>query len=296
MLCRAITGDAIQIRRLFTNTEDVIFKFQRCIAINGISNVANRADLLDRSLMFELERVPEADRKELHEVRSSFEIDRPLILGCIFEVLSKAMQIKPTVKIDKLPRMADFTCWGYAIAEAMGGLGKQFLSEYSSNREIQNDEAINSDVVSVLIVELMREREFWHGRVSELLVDIKNLAEKQGISKNNSSIPPQPNALSRRIKSIKSNLESIGISYEIDQKHADGTYISIHKELPPFPPYKDIPTIHFRNCGVNPNGDKNEDTIENTDLSPLEKEPFSNENGDGGDSEDDSCVDIEVEF
>ena len=47
-LCRAITGGGIQQRKLFTNAEDYIFTFQRCIAVNGINNVANRPDLLDR--------------------------------------------------------------------------------------------------------------------------------------------------------------------------------------------------------------------------------------------------------
>ena len=30
------------------------------------------------------------------------------------------MQIKPTVKLNDLPRMADFAVWGEAIARAMG--------------------------------------------------------------------------------------------------------------------------------------------------------------------------------
>lgn len=41
--------------------------------------------------------------------------------------MSKAMKIYPDVKLDKMPRMADFAHWGYAIGEALGNLGQVFL-------------------------------------------------------------------------------------------------------------------------------------------------------------------------
>ena len=34
------------------------------------------------------------------------------------DTLVKAMEIFPIVHLEKLPRMADFTRWGYAIAES----------------------------------------------------------------------------------------------------------------------------------------------------------------------------------
>ena len=95
-----------------TNSEDVIFTFQRCIAINGIQNVAKRADLLDRSILVELLRIKDEKRKELSEIMATFDADRAEILGGIFDTLSKAMAIYPTVKLCNLPRMADFARWG----------------------------------------------------------------------------------------------------------------------------------------------------------------------------------------
>ena len=81
MLCRAVTGGGVQQRKLCTNAEDYVFTFKRCISINGISNVARRADLLDRSVLFELNRISEKDRKEIREIYSDFEHDRGDILG-----------------------------------------------------------------------------------------------------------------------------------------------------------------------------------------------------------------------
>ena len=238
-LCRAITGGAVQHRKLFTDAEDYIFTFKRCLTINGINNVANRSDLLDRSIMFELVRVSEANRKELYEVYTAFEQDRPYLLGSIFDVLSKAIAIYPTVKLEKLPRMADFCRWGYAIGEALGGLGDEFLNEYEENYALQNHEAINADAVSYLIVELMRGQLTWNGRVSELLKKLKELAEENGMKSNSKALPNAPNALSRRIKAIKSNLEKEGIIFSFEENHSSGTYITLKSEkLSKLPPYQ----------------------------------------------------------
>lgn len=258
ILCRAITGGAVQYRKFYTNADDYIFKFKRCLTINGISNVANRSDLLDRSIMLELERVPEEMRREQQEVYASFEQDRPYVLGAIFDVLSKAMEIYPTVSLKSLPRMADFCRWGYAIAEAINGGGEEFLKEYRDNQSIQNDEAVNADVVAYLIVELMRNKAEWSGRVSELLKAICDEAPKHGISERHNGIPQYPNKLSQRIKGVKSNLEGLGITYEFDNKKSDGTYITLNNmNSSPLPPYVfDTAKINGKSNGDNgANGD-----------------------------------------
>ena len=42
------------------------------------------------------------------------------MIGGAFTLLSKAMAIYPHVELNELFRMADFTRWGYAVAEAAG--------------------------------------------------------------------------------------------------------------------------------------------------------------------------------
>lgn len=236
-LCRAITGGGIQLRKLFTDSEDVIYTFQRCISLNGINNVVNRADLLDRSILLELRRISEDKRREIREVQSNFLVDLPSILGGIFDTLSRAMAIYPTVKLDKLPRMADFARWGYAIGEALGGKGQEFLSEYTANIESQNVEVLNSDVVATLMVAFMQDRAEWHGRVSDLFIELSAIAPAYGISPLSRDFPSQPNVLSRRLNSIRSNLEIAGISFESRPK-TTGTFISVvNNNISPLPPY-----------------------------------------------------------
>lgn len=236
-LCRAITGGGIQQRKLHTDADDYIFTFKRCISLNGINNVANRPDLLDRAILIELSRISEENRKELSEIEKDFEENLPFILGCIFDILSKAMKIYPTVKLDRLPRMADFARWGYAIGEALGNLGQVFLDEYRENYNRQNIEIINNNVVAILMVSFMKSRDNWTGRVSDLQNEFIALAPSLGINTKSVEFPAQPNVLSRRLNEIQSNLEGIGIKFETDPK-SDGTHIIVTNEkISQLPPY-----------------------------------------------------------
>ena len=235
-LCRAITGSGIQQRKLFTNADDTIFMFKRCLAINGINNVATRSDLLDRSLLVELERISETDRRELADIQAAFERDRPSMLGGILDTLVQAMKIFPSVRLASLPRMADFARWGYAIGEALGGFGQTFLYEYAANRESQNTEAINADSVATLVVEFMRGRDEWDGSVSDFYGSLTAIAADHNISTKNKAFPADPARLSRRLNSIKSNLEAVGICFT-GYRRSGNNCVSLRSEnLPPLAP------------------------------------------------------------
>ena len=54
MLCRAVTGGGIAVRKLYSDDEDTILQFKRCILLNGINVAAQRGDLLDRSTLIGL--------------------------------------------------------------------------------------------------------------------------------------------------------------------------------------------------------------------------------------------------
>ena len=58
MLCRAVTGDGSSKRRLYSDDDDVIYSYRRVIMLNGINVVAQRPDLLDRTILYRLERIP----------------------------------------------------------------------------------------------------------------------------------------------------------------------------------------------------------------------------------------------
>ena len=55
---------------------------------------------------------------------------RPRLFAYILDTLVKAFQIKLTIELRNIPRMADFTVWGEAIARAMGYQPTEFVNAY----------------------------------------------------------------------------------------------------------------------------------------------------------------------
>ncbi|MDT3700896.1 MAG: hypothetical protein RO469_15915 [Thermincola sp.] len=184
MICVASTGGWYSKRALYTDDEEANLYLKCCVAMNGINVVATRPDLLDRSIILELARIDESERKEERAIWSDFEAARPKILGGILSTLSRAMAIYQTVELDSLSRMADFSRWGYAISEALGFSGKKFLDAYRNNQLRANEEAISSHPVAAAVIALVKTRTEWNGTVAELLDVLDEVAEKERINTN----------------------------------------------------------------------------------------------------------------
>lgn len=217
LLCMAVTGGGYSKRKLYTDSEEKLMYFKKGIVLNGINVVTTRPDLLDRSILMELERIPTEERLEESQLNNQLKEDIPKILGAIFTTLSKAMNIYDDIQLEKLGRLADFTRWGYAIAEASGMEGDKFLNAYLNNQMDANYEAILSNPVGLAINKLTNKLEKWEGTPTELLSKLNEVAEEENIDTSNRLWPKAPNILSRRLNEIKSNLQDIGIKVTISK-------------------------------------------------------------------------------
>lgn len=183
--------------------------------------------------------------------------------------------------------MADFCHWGFAIGEALGGYGDKFLNEYKANQALQNVEAINADAVAYLVVEFMRDKEQWRGRVSSLFSEIQTQAESHGIGVRNKGLPQAPNSLSRRLKAIRSNLERIGISFELSSGYSDGTYVSlVNHNFAPLSPYFVNPGEILGKSNGDTNGDGEGRILPPEAALPEHQADMTDYGGDGDNSED----------
>lgn len=135
------------------------------------------------------------------------------MLGAIFNTISKALTIYPNVKLSKLGRMADFTRWGYAIAEACGIGGEIFLKAYLDNQHKANDEAVSSNPIATAIVRLMEINQSFEGSASKLLEVLNSIAEDEKIDTQSRLWAREPNVLSRKLNELKSNLLMEGITF-----------------------------------------------------------------------------------
>ena len=211
-LCRAVTGGGLSKRKLYTDSDNIIFNYKRAIIINGVNLVANKPDLLDRSLLFELERIDEKNRKSEEDFWQEFNSDKPKIIGAIFGVLSNALSILPSVKLSKTPRMADFAKWGCAIAESLGYTQEEFIDAYEENCGLQNRRAIEENPVASAILIFAENCKHWNGTSQELLKELITVADKEELDVKLFS--KSPSSLSRQINEIKSNLLTEDVKIE----------------------------------------------------------------------------------
>ena len=227
MLCMAATGGAFIKRTLYSDSDETILRYKRCVGLNGINIVATRADLLDRAILLELERILKSERKTERAIWKAFMTDLPQFLGAIFNTISGAIPIYDSVELDEVGRMADFTYWGYAIAEVLEIGGDQFTQAYLKNQMTANDEALSSHPVAAAVMIFMKHTKSWSGSVTSLLKELVKVAEREHLNTRMKTWPGNANVLSKRLKEVKSNLEEIGISYDV--RHA-GTHRKITLE------------------------------------------------------------------
>jgi len=216
-LSRACTGDGFSKRELYTDTDEVILAFRRIIGLNGINLVVDKPDLLDRSILLGLERIPDDRRMEEAEVWERFNHAKPLLLGAMFDALAKALRVVPDVKLPLLPRMADFTRWGVAVAQALGFTAEEFLSAYRLAIAAQHQEAISASLVAQAVLTFM-DQERWEGTPSELLAALNAAAEHLHIDTRSKNWPKDPNWVWRRLREVQTNLEAVGLRIERSEK------------------------------------------------------------------------------
>ena len=226
IFCRTITGASYCKRKLYSDEEDIITKNRNCLIISGINYPATAPDLLDRCILIKLKRFSNSGQNKKDAVlEKKFQAALPAILGGMFNVASKAMRIKNNVNLSVLPRMADFAEWGYAIAEAAGFGGQNFLTTYRENTELRNQEIISANPIANAIMDFMKSETEWEGTSSELLDGLKALTS-EGDQKSK-AWPKSSNVLTRRLNELKTNLAEAGIKFEINRTN-EGRSITLN--------------------------------------------------------------------
>ena len=175
--CQAVTGGNVSKRALYTNEGDFVLPFKGCLIMNGINLVAQKPDLLDRSVPLELQRIDESSRKDETVLMDEFVKIKPRILATIFDVLSKTLTVYPTMKSEWAPRIAGFYNWGNAIALAMGGeeMQKGFIEAFHQNRKQMHRGAIAANSFAEAVLSFMHKtnKGRWEGTVSDLLDELQ---------------------------------------------------------------------------------------------------------------------------
>ena len=136
-LCRIATGAGFAKRQLYTDAEETLIQVCRPQMVNGIPDLAQSGDLIDRALMLDLPARAAAEHDFEATLWRDFEAALPELLGVILDAVSCALRRLDGTEIDpaKRPRMLDFARWVEAAAPALGWEQGAFLDAYLKNRE-----------------------------------------------------------------------------------------------------------------------------------------------------------------
>ena len=228
VMCCAATGGGLIKKELYTDAGEILYRFVRPVIINGINEVAVNSDLLDRCILVEQERISDNERITEKEFWERFRVQRPKILGGIFNTLSQAMRVYPSIRLDSLPRMADFAIWGSAIAQAMGYNQKVFLDAYAQNMRLTNRAAIDSHPLALTLIRMIHDRPVGFGATAaKLLQTIERVAESEGIRTDDKQFPKTAAVLVRRLREVKSNLRAEGFDYAVERDAKNNSVVRI---------------------------------------------------------------------
>ena len=227
LLCQVVTGGSVTKRENYTDEDLVRVNFQGCVAINGINQVVTRPDLLDRSVVFMLERISSENRRSKQEIEHEFSEALPKIMGGIFSTVSKAMKIYETFTLNNLPRMADYFKWGCCIAVALGYTEEDFVKAYNNNIQINQETAIENNLLAKSICILIEHETEWSGLVSDLHKKLKDILWAENY-RTDVTFPSAPNKLLAKINEVRSDLEGVGICIE-EKRNNSGKKVIITK-------------------------------------------------------------------
>lgn len=214
-MCRLATGGGFATRQLHTDDDEIIFSVQRPMMLNGIEELANRSDLLDRTILLYLPAIPEERRMAEEHFWQRFREARPRILGALLETLSGALRNVGTVRLEKRPRMADFALWATAAEMTTRERVGAFMEAYNENREAANKLAVESSPFVEAIINFVTKQGHWEGTATVLLSELN---EVENMKTQWLKIwPKTPQSLSNQLRRYTPNLRKVGIDVDFER-------------------------------------------------------------------------------
>jgi hypothetical protein len=208
-LCKAVTGEGIVDRALYTDDDVVVLTFRRVLAMTTIDAGALAGDLSERLLVLDLQLIDPTARRTEEDLDAAFADARPAILAALFDLLAAVLKELPNVHLDRLPRMADFA---RVLAAVDTIRGWHTLADYTATSANVSADALEGDPFGCAVVEFIESVGTWTGTAAQLL-DL--LPPPDG---HHPLWPKDATRASGRLKRLAPLLRSVGITYDDTQR------------------------------------------------------------------------------
>ena len=244
-LCTCCTGGGYAARQLYTNGEEATLSAHCPVALNGISPVVLRPDLLDRAVSITLPEIKV--RKTDDEIRDATEAAAPGIMGSLLDLFSNALAVLPSVVIppEQRPRMADFAMLGEAIAQVQGYPQGHFLQLYTDHRRAAIGRTIDASPVAAAMVDYVDRGNRYAGTVKGLL---EVLTEHKPDHERDEYWPRSPKGLADAMRRYSPALRQMGIKARVDNtRYRDGIHCELAKQVEDYSPKPQAPGNEVHN-------------------------------------------------
>ena len=227
-LCMAITGGGMEERKLHTNGETFYTHYKKPFISTSINVPIVAKDLVDRSIIVELEKINPEDRKDEEEIFAEFANNHASYLGGLLGVIVQALKIKPSIALEAKPRMADFAKMACAVGESMGVSSSDILHCYNRNKFVFYSSEYEDDRLLLLLIKFLESIGGFEGSVTELLDKLNQFVElnhKDDID----IIPKRANALSRKLKEYDEQLTLVNWNMQFSESARTARLITFKK-------------------------------------------------------------------
>ncbi|HOX61165.1 MAG TPA: hypothetical protein PLV72_04130, partial [Candidatus Magasanikbacteria bacterium] len=234
LLSKIITESSFTQRELYSNDVDVMRTIKGVIGLNGINLAASQADLLERSIVVEMEQIDPDNRRSEKSLKAEFDQVKGKILGGILTLLSSTLKKYPEIDHDtNIPRMADYALYGEAMSQALGNKPDYFKTVYWKNINETTEKGLQSNIVASAILEFLSKTPEWSGTATALYEILSDVAVMNKIipGRTYKWWPQEPNKLSEQINLVKPMLRLKNIEVTGQRTSTERTVRLINKDF-----------------------------------------------------------------
>lgn len=220
LLCQAVTGATVVRRKKYTDKEETYLKLNNVIVFNGITPNIFKEDLLQRSIVINMNPIDIKERRLLSDIRNEFRENLPKYLEAIAVVLQHYLKNSELPVNQELSRMADFEYAGIIFSKIMFNDETIFSNLYKNNLKRYHQKVVELDSIVAFIQEYIEIYSCIEGTPSYVFDSMK---------RSNSSKCPATNVNSffTKVYSKEKELHSIGIL--VEHSHSKERYVKISK-------------------------------------------------------------------
>lgn len=232
-LCRLTSGAGASLRQNYADRDEILFRANRPVIINGIPELLLRQDLADRTLRVECETIPDTMMRPEPELHRRFKDMHARLLGALFQAASTAIAREEEVSSRKmsLPRLANVAIQAEAAAPALGWEDGKAVGLLLDNRSRSRQGAISNDPVATILLEYAKK--FWRtwqwfdGSATDLLAELRQFSPEPD------KLPKAANLLSKRINELVPALRDQGVIVTRDREgHGSARHLMIRYQAP----------------------------------------------------------------